>query len=159
MYLHRYLRLTPILAMAIIVYMTILPRMGDGPLYGSVTFDDYTQCERTWFWTLLYVQNYATHEIVGSPVKPSLTWPYDDLSLVFLAVSGPFLVLGCGHAAVHHRAPATDRPLQVGQEGGRHGIRAYAAPGGLSLQHHGHQRRVAVSSPNLYFWGGGALTQ
>ncbi|KAH8235373.1 hypothetical protein KR038_003215 [Drosophila bunnanda] len=63
MYLHRYLRLTPILAMAIIVYMTILPRMGDGPLYGSVNFDDYSQCEDTWFWTLLYVQNYATHNI------------------------------------------------------------------------------------------------
>ncbi|KAH8238144.1 hypothetical protein KR032_000126 [Drosophila birchii] len=63
MYLHRYLRLTPILAMAIIVYMRILPRMGDGPLYGSVNFDDYSQCEDTWFWTLLYVQNYATNNI------------------------------------------------------------------------------------------------
>ncbi|KAH8343235.1 hypothetical protein KR059_007266 [Drosophila kikkawai] len=63
MYLHRYLRLTPILAMAIIVYMTILPRMGDGPLYGSINFDDYAQCKDTWFWSLLYLQNYATHEI------------------------------------------------------------------------------------------------
>ncbi|KAH8280696.1 hypothetical protein KR054_000040, partial [Drosophila jambulina] len=63
MYLHRYLRLTPILAMAIIVYMKILPRMGDGPLYGSINFDDYSQCEDTWFWTLLYVQNYATNNI------------------------------------------------------------------------------------------------
>ncbi|XP_017066863.1 nose resistant to fluoxetine protein 6 [Drosophila eugracilis] len=63
MYLHRYLRLTPVLALAIIVYMKILPRMGDGPLYGSVNFDDYSLCENTWYWTLLYVQNYATHEI------------------------------------------------------------------------------------------------
>ncbi|XP_016936646.3 nose resistant to fluoxetine protein 6 [Drosophila suzukii] len=63
MYLHRYLRLTPVLALAIIVYMRILPRMGDGPLYGKVNFDDYTMCENTWYWTLLYIQNYATHEI------------------------------------------------------------------------------------------------
>ncbi|XP_017110942.1 nose resistant to fluoxetine protein 6 [Drosophila elegans] len=63
MYLHRYLRLTPVLALAIIVYMKILPLMGDGPLFGKVNFDDYSKCERTWYWTLLYVQNYATHEI------------------------------------------------------------------------------------------------
>ncbi|KAH8295945.1 hypothetical protein KR018_006477 [Drosophila ironensis] len=63
MYLHRYLRLTPILAIGILVYMKILPRMGDGPLYGKVNFDDYTKCQTTWFWTLLYVQNYATDNI------------------------------------------------------------------------------------------------
>ncbi|EDW56172.1 GM22968 [Drosophila sechellia] len=63
MCLHRYLRLTPVLALAIIVYMSILPRMGDGPLYGKVNFDDYTRCKDTWYWTLLYVQNYATDDI------------------------------------------------------------------------------------------------
>ncbi|XP_016949370.1 nose resistant to fluoxetine protein 6 [Drosophila biarmipes] len=63
MYLHRFLRLTPVLALAVIVYMKILPRMGDGPLYGKVNFDDYTLCESTWYWTILYVQNYATHDI------------------------------------------------------------------------------------------------
>ncbi|XP_041450213.1 nose resistant to fluoxetine protein 6-like [Drosophila obscura] len=63
MYLHRYLRLTPVLALAIIIYMKILPIVADGPLYGSVTFDNYTVCEETWYWTLLYVQNYATDTI------------------------------------------------------------------------------------------------
>ncbi|KAH8421520.1 hypothetical protein KR009_010927, partial [Drosophila setifemur] len=63
MYLHRYLRLTPILALGILIYLTILPRMGDAPLYGKVNFDDYSSCETTWFWTLLYVQNYATDNI------------------------------------------------------------------------------------------------
>ncbi|KAH8274711.1 hypothetical protein KR026_001879, partial [Drosophila bipectinata] len=63
MYLHRYLRLTPVLAVAVLVYMKILPRMGDGPLYGKVSFDEYSICESTWAWTLLYVQNYATHDI------------------------------------------------------------------------------------------------
>ncbi|BFF99902.1 nose resistant to fluoxetine protein 6 [Drosophila madeirensis] len=63
MYLHRYLRLTPVLALAILIYMKILPISGDGPLYGSVTFDNYTICEETWYWSLLYVQNYATNTI------------------------------------------------------------------------------------------------
>ncbi|XP_034653957.1 nose resistant to fluoxetine protein 6 [Drosophila subobscura] len=62
MYLHRYLRLTPLLAVAILVYWKLLPHLADGPLYEQVGFADYCVCERTWFWTLLYVQNYATKE-------------------------------------------------------------------------------------------------
>ncbi|XP_016995137.2 nose resistant to fluoxetine protein 6 [Drosophila takahashii] len=63
MYLHRYLRLTPLLAFAILIYMKILPIMGSGPLHGSVNFDDYTSCEDTWWMTLLYVQNVATNRL------------------------------------------------------------------------------------------------
>jgi len=66
MYLHRYLRLTPILAIAILFYMKILPLWESGPLKGSISFDDYSACESTWYWTLLYVQNYATDSLVGS---------------------------------------------------------------------------------------------
>ncbi|XP_064538746.1 nose resistant to fluoxetine protein 6-like [Drosophila montana] len=61
MYLHRYLRLTPLLAMAILVYMTMIPVLVDGPL--NKGFDDYSKCSRTWYLTLLYVQNYATDDI------------------------------------------------------------------------------------------------
>ncbi|SPP73715.1 nose resistant to fluoxetine protein 6 [Drosophila guanche] len=62
MYLHRYLRLTPLLVVAILVYWKFLPHFADGPLYEQVRFADYSVCKRTWFWTLLYVQNYATKE-------------------------------------------------------------------------------------------------
>ncbi|XP_030079935.1 nose resistant to fluoxetine protein 6-like [Drosophila hydei] len=62
MYLHRYLRLTPLLAMAILVYMKLMPRMVDAPL-ANEGFGDSEKCKSTWFWTLLYVQNYATKEI------------------------------------------------------------------------------------------------
>ncbi|EDW80737.1 uncharacterized protein Dwil_GK11404 [Drosophila willistoni] len=59
MYLHRYLRLTPILALAILVYWKLMPQLINGPLadYGIM---DYSACERTWYKTLLYVQNYAS---------------------------------------------------------------------------------------------------
>ncbi|KAH8235402.1 hypothetical protein KR038_007021, partial [Drosophila bunnanda] len=63
MYLHRYLRLTPLLAIAILIYMKILPLMSSGPLRGSVAFDDYSSCEDTWYLTLLYVQNVATNRL------------------------------------------------------------------------------------------------
>ncbi|XP_062124809.1 nose resistant to fluoxetine protein 6-like [Drosophila sulfurigaster albostrigata] len=63
MYLHRYLRLTPVVALAILLYMKILPLFGDGPMYENVKFDDYNHCKRTWFWTLLYLQNYATPDL------------------------------------------------------------------------------------------------
>ncbi|XP_017034572.1 nose resistant to fluoxetine protein 6-like [Drosophila kikkawai] len=63
MYLLRYLRLTPLLAIAILIYMKILPLMGSGPLHGTVGFDDYSVCKDTWYLTLLYVQNVATDRL------------------------------------------------------------------------------------------------
>ncbi|XP_017850511.2 nose resistant to fluoxetine protein 6 [Drosophila busckii] len=62
MYLHRYLRLTPALGMAILVYWKILPLLLDGPLADD-GFEDHNHCKRTWFWTLLFMQNYATMDI------------------------------------------------------------------------------------------------
>jgi len=47
------------LAVAILVYLKLLPLVGDGPLYGQWNFDNYDNCKENWFWTLLYVQNYA----------------------------------------------------------------------------------------------------
>lgn len=64
MYLHRYLRLAPLLAVAILVYMTLMPLVVDAPL-GNGNFESSKPCERTWFWTLLFVQNYATLDIVS----------------------------------------------------------------------------------------------
>ncbi|XP_051862820.1 nose resistant to fluoxetine protein 6-like [Drosophila albomicans] len=63
MYLHRYLRLTPVLALAIPMYMKLLPLMSDGPVTDRVNFGDFDVCKRTWYLSLLYVQNYATKEI------------------------------------------------------------------------------------------------
>ncbi|XP_017003600.2 nose resistant to fluoxetine protein 6-like [Drosophila takahashii] len=62
MYLHRYLRLTPVVAISILVYWKILPLLGDGPLYGNWNFDSYDRCEDNWYWTLLYIQNYAADQ-------------------------------------------------------------------------------------------------
>ncbi|XP_020803371.1 O-acyltransferase like protein-like [Drosophila serrata] len=63
MYVHRYLRLTPIVALAILVYMKMLPLLAAGPMYDNAGFFDYSVCKKTWYWTLLYVQNYATTDL------------------------------------------------------------------------------------------------
>ncbi|XP_017156723.1 nose resistant to fluoxetine protein 6-like [Drosophila miranda] len=86
MYLNRYLRLTPLLALAIPIYMRILPILGDGPLYGSVSFDHYTSCSDSWYLTLLYVQNY-----VGDSICVSHSW-YLAVDMQLYIVS-PFLLI------------------------------------------------------------------
>ncbi|XP_022209524.2 nose resistant to fluoxetine protein 6-like [Drosophila obscura] len=61
MYLHRFIRIVPILAVAILVYMNLMTVITDGPLaYGDHL--NKAACESGWFWTLLFVQNYATSD-------------------------------------------------------------------------------------------------
>ncbi|KAL5273210.1 hypothetical protein ACFFRR_000150 [Megaselia abdita] len=58
MYLHRYLRLAPVVAICMLFYVSMYRHLGNGPLW-----DDYTKayhlCDKSWWGTLLFVQNYA----------------------------------------------------------------------------------------------------
>ncbi|XP_030378336.1 nose resistant to fluoxetine protein 6 [Scaptodrosophila lebanonensis] len=58
MYLHRLVRLTPVLAVAVLLFVTLFPRLDSGPLWQEMT-SSYQLCKSTWWATLLYVQNYA----------------------------------------------------------------------------------------------------
>ncbi|KAH8352937.1 hypothetical protein KR084_007429, partial [Drosophila pseudotakahashii] len=58
MYLHRLVRLTPVLALAVLIFMTLFPRLDSGPLWKQFTSSSEL-CSDTWWATLLYVQNYA----------------------------------------------------------------------------------------------------
>ncbi|XP_043641031.1 nose resistant to fluoxetine protein 6 [Drosophila teissieri] len=58
MYLHRLVRLTPVLALAVLIFMTLFPRLDSGPLWPQFT-SSTELCSDTWWATLLYVQNYA----------------------------------------------------------------------------------------------------
>lgn len=71
MYLHRYLRLTPMVAFIMLYVMSLLKFFGDGPL-----FDDYLsratdKCEIYWWMNLLYIQNYAADVIVSMALNNS----------------------------------------------------------------------------------------
>lgn len=59
LFLHRYLRLTPLLIMTILFSMSLLRFLGSGPLWPNMIETLNTFCERYWWSALLYVQNYV----------------------------------------------------------------------------------------------------
>ncbi|KAG5873070.1 hypothetical protein JTB14_010416 [Gonioctena quinquepunctata] len=56
-YVHRYFRLTPVLAMAVVVRATLFGYMGNGPLWGNQQSTTIS-CQTNWWYLLLYIQNY-----------------------------------------------------------------------------------------------------
>lgn len=63
-YLHRFLRLTPALAMVVFLQATLYNHTGSGPLWHLFNDGLVTSCQTHWWTTLLYVQNYAYSTIV-----------------------------------------------------------------------------------------------
>ncbi|XP_001656258.2 nose resistant to fluoxetine protein 6 [Aedes aegypti] len=59
MYLHRYLRLTPVFAALILFTVGILPNLSSGPLWNTSLGLSVDQCNQYWWSALLYVQNYV----------------------------------------------------------------------------------------------------
>ncbi|KAF2881821.1 hypothetical protein ILUMI_24377 [Ignelater luminosus] len=59
-YIHRIIRLTPLLGAVMLVHGTFLRHMGDGPLWKLTTTKLRDPCVENWWTTLLYVQNYVT---------------------------------------------------------------------------------------------------
>lgn len=64
-YFHRYIRLTPIVAITILFSSTLLWRLGDGPLWHTL-INGGISCETTWWSALLYIQNYYNPERIVS---------------------------------------------------------------------------------------------
>uniref|UniRef100_A0A6P4EQ16 Nose resistant to fluoxetine protein 6-like isoform X1 n=1 Tax=Drosophila rhopaloa TaxID=1041015 RepID=A0A6P4EQ16_DRORH len=62
MYLHRIIRILPVVAIAILIYTTMMPVVSGGPMFKS-GYHGKEYCEKGWFWTLLFVQNYAVLDI------------------------------------------------------------------------------------------------
>lgn len=58
-YLHRYFRITPMLAMIVLIHIAIIPRLGDGPMWNIIQCRITRQsCVTDWWNTLLYIHNY-----------------------------------------------------------------------------------------------------
>ena len=58
-YLHRYLRLTPPLAIMVAVTATIFVYFGSGPLWAKTVEPQRDVCQSDWWRNLLYIQNYS----------------------------------------------------------------------------------------------------
>ncbi|XP_037961082.1 O-acyltransferase like protein-like [Teleopsis dalmanni] len=109
MWLHRYLRLTPVLALAVLFFMTFYRLMGEGPIWQNIT-GAYKLCDETWWATLLYVQNYAaagkmcfghawylaadTQFYFISPIFLFIIWKWHKRGLAAVAIFG-LLMVGC----------------------------------------------------------------
>lgn len=59
LYFHRYLRLTPLLGISFLFTMSLLRFLGNGPIWPSLMDFFSGQCEKHWWTTLLYIQNYV----------------------------------------------------------------------------------------------------
>ncbi|KAK5641505.1 hypothetical protein RI129_010052 [Pyrocoelia pectoralis] len=67
-YLHRFLRLTPVLAAVIIFIVTLLRHVSSGPLWTSTINTQLIEgCEKFWWKTLLYIQNYGQESTMCIP--------------------------------------------------------------------------------------------
>jgi peptidoglycan/LPS O-acetylase OafA/YrhL len=59
LYLHRYLRITPVYAFLILFVVSVFKFMGDGPLWRSTINGNFvTTCQDNWWPALLHIQNY-----------------------------------------------------------------------------------------------------
>ncbi|KAH8326531.1 hypothetical protein KR067_009949 [Drosophila pandora] len=85
MYLHRIIRILPVVAVAILIYMTMMPVVSGGPMFKGGYHGKHA-CEKNWFWTLLFVQNYA---VVNYCINHSWYLAV-DMQLYFIA---PFLLI------------------------------------------------------------------
>lgn len=85
MYLHRYLRLTPMLVGVIFLTMTLVRFMGSGPFWPFM-IDHFTgSCTRYWWSTLLYVQNYVNpHAVVSKKISKKKFIKFSVHFLIFL---------------------------------------------------------------------------
>ncbi|XP_022126987.2 nose resistant to fluoxetine protein 6 [Pieris rapae] len=55
----RYIRVTPAYLVVILFYMTWLPKIGEGPLWGNRIQLEQERCMDTWWANILYVSNYV----------------------------------------------------------------------------------------------------
>ncbi|XP_077982994.1 nose resistant to fluoxetine protein 6-like [Glandiceps talaboti] len=69
-YFHRYWRLTPTVAMTILIWMFIQPWMGQGPLWHNML--PKPNCEKYWWSTLLYINNFVPNTLTGECI--GWTW-------------------------------------------------------------------------------------
>lgn len=69
MYLHRFLRLTPLLGISILLLMSLVKFLGNGPIWRNSIEMEIDTCQRSWWATLFYLNNYVrTDDMVCSSI-------------------------------------------------------------------------------------------
>lgn len=91
MYFHRYIRLTPVVAVVVLYIMSLYKYSGAGPMWMKLGTQD-KRCEKSWWATLIYVQNYAFPYKIVSLLRrwkgiPSKTFNYPLVYFFFFSAS------------------------------------------------------------------------
>ena len=94
MYVHRYLRLTPVMAFWLLLFYKLAPHLSDGPFWQDFVHSVVDKCDGSWWSQLLYIQNFYPWD--SDTVCMGWTW-YLGNDFIFYAIS-PFLV----YAYVRH---------------------------------------------------------
>lgn len=66
LYLHRYIRMTPLLAATILVSVSLLRFLGNGPFWPILVDFNGGHCMHYWHSTMLYIQNYVNPDKIVS---------------------------------------------------------------------------------------------
>lgn len=59
LYLHRWLKIMPVLMVAVLIFMSLNPRLVDGPYSTFLLTSQIPACEDYWWSAMLFVQNYV----------------------------------------------------------------------------------------------------
>lgn len=59
LYIHRAIRVTPLLGVCILFSMSLFRFCANGPLWPRITAAVSKRCEQNWWISLLYMQNYV----------------------------------------------------------------------------------------------------
>lgn len=106
LYFHRYLRLTPLFAVCIVVSMTIFRYFGTGPLWPFYNYMAVEEsCRKYWWSALLYIQNYYNpDEMVRFDFQNNANgelFNYYSFAFLFSSVFGTLMVLVSGYATIY----------------------------------------------------------
>nr|CAH7740350.1 unnamed protein product [Callosobruchus chinensis] len=133
-YVHRYLRLTPALGALVLVSVYLLDYMGSGPKWVLTKEMFQKQCERYWWSSFLYIQNYANEQphvcldhtwylsvdtqlYFLSPIFLILLWKYPKAGIALLVSATLGSMVSVAYVTYQYRLPAMSSYL-IGALGG-----------------------------------------
>ncbi|VEN57287.1 unnamed protein product [Callosobruchus maculatus] len=129
-YIHRYLRLTPALGALILVAVYLLDYIGSGPRWVLAKEMFQKQCERYWWSSLLYIQNYANEESFVcldhtwylsvdtqlyflSPIFLILLWKYPKAGIALLVSATLGSMISVAYVTYQYKLPALYNSLLI----------------------------------------------
>jgi peptidoglycan/LPS O-acetylase OafA/YrhL len=94
-YLHRYLRLTPALAVMSLIHLYLINHFGNGPLWKIIDLILAQPCREAWWSTFLYITNYVQRGDVTKSIWYSILFQRRFVSSACRKVGTSLLTCNC----------------------------------------------------------------